>query len=48
MTKEKVIAMARDAGISLEPDDIKAVSGGYTIDGMDPREWVEAMTEDTE
>lgn len=40
--------MARNAGISLESDDIETVPGGYEIDGMDPKEWVEAMTEDTE
>jgi hypothetical protein len=42
------IEMAARRGITLTPDDFvwEEGMGGWTLDGMEPSEWLDAMTED--
>ena len=46
MTKEKILAEARKAGIELDPADVIDTGDGFTIDDMDADEWLQAMVAD--
>lgn len=45
-TRAEIIALASAGHIELSPDDFEMIDGDWTLDGMDPAEWVEAMTMD--
>ena len=39
--------LTRDLGVaSLTPDQFKRIDGKWTLDGMDPAEWIRAMLMD--
>lgn len=40
------MAQAGEAGITLTPRDFTVFEGGLYLDGMDPGEWIDAMTMD--
>lgn len=40
------IEAAARKGIVVGQDSFKQIDGSWTIDGMDPGEWIEAMTMD--
>lgn len=46
MVIQKWIETAAKKGITLEPADFVWIDGGPTIDGMDPAEWIDALTMD--
>jgi len=41
---QRVIEAAVKHNIPLTTDNFKVIDGGLTIDGMDPAEWLDAMT----
>lgn len=43
---EKVVNKASDNGIVLELADFRYIDGEFTVDGMNPYEWLEAMLMD--
>jgi hypothetical protein len=43
---EMWIRKAAREGIELEPSNFKLIDGVWTLDGMDPDEWLHAMTMD--
>lgn len=43
MTKNEIIAKARANDIELDDTDVIDTGDGFTIDGMDAEEWLEAM-----
>lgn len=43
MTKEEIIAKARKAGIELDDTDVIDYGEGWTIDGVEAEEWLQAM-----
>lgn len=43
---DKVIAAASREGIVLRRSDLQTVDGDLFLDGMDPYEWLQAMTMD--
>ncbi|MGW6624224.1 hypothetical protein ACWF99_23670 [Nocardia sp. NPDC055002] len=44
--KKQVIDYAADRYIALTPEDITNSAGTLTIDGMNPFDWVDAMSQD--
>lgn len=42
----KHIAAGKRAGLDLKPSDFVIIDGEPTIDGMPPREWIDAMSMD--
>ena len=43
MTKEEIIAKARANGIELDDTDVIDYGEGWTIDGVEAEEWLQAM-----
>ena len=43
MTKNEILAKARANDIVLDDSDVIDTGDGFTIDGMDAEEWLEAM-----
>ena len=43
MTKNEIIAQARANDIVLDDTDVVDTGDGFTIDGMDAEEWLQAM-----
>lgn len=46
MAISQYIARARAWGLALDPDDFTATDDGIWLDGMDPGEWIDAVTMD--
>ena len=44
--RDRIIADAREHGIDLDPSDFRRDGDGWTLDGMNPAEWLHAMTMD--
>lgn len=45
LEQDAIIRKAAKAGIELSPGDFEVINGESTLDGMDPAEWLEAMTQ---
>lgn len=43
---DAAIAYAAENGLTLEPRDFDVIDGWLYVDGMDPAEWVDALTMD--
>ncbi|MFC4949045.1 hypothetical protein [Pseudonocardia sp. GCM10023141] len=43
---DRHIARAARHDIELTPSDFRLIDGGWYLDGMDPAEWIDAMTMD--
>lgn len=43
---QRYITDAAKSGIQLDPTDFVMSDEGWTIDGMEPAEWIHAMTMD--
>ncbi|NGN68434.1 hypothetical protein G5C51_31625 [Streptomyces sp. A7024] len=46
--EENILSRAKTAGITLDPGHIEWTEEGPTLDGMNPDEWLDAMTSETE